>query len=97
MCPKWSIVAECGPGMYKGKKTVSSNVYCSNEVDACLLCPGTKIKSVSGDSLSLCQDVCDGATNVPNAARTACGELLSLFKVLLSSKYRNKVINRSNK
>ena len=33
-----------------------------------------KIKSVSGDSSHLCQDVCDGTTNVPNAARTACGE-----------------------
>ena len=33
-----------------------------------------KIKSVSDDSSSLCQDVCDGTTNVPNAARTACGE-----------------------
>ena len=33
-----------------------------------------KINSVSGDSSSLCQDVCDGSTNVPNAARTACGE-----------------------
>ena len=33
-----------------------------------------KIKSVSGDSSSLCQDVCDGITNVPNAARTVCGE-----------------------
>ena len=33
-----------------------------------------KIKSVSGDLSSLCQDVCDGTTNVPNAARTACGE-----------------------
>ena len=33
-----------------------------------------KIKSVSGDSSSLCQDVCDGTTNVPNAAHTACGE-----------------------
>ena len=32
------------------------------------------IKSVSGDSSSLCQDVCDGTTNVPNAARTGCGE-----------------------
>ena len=32
------------------------------------------IKSVSGDSSHLCQDVCDGTTNVPNAARTGCGE-----------------------
>ena len=33
-----------------------------------------KIKSVSADSSSLCLDVCDGTTNVPNAAHTACGE-----------------------
>ena len=33
-----------------------------------------KIKSVSGDSSSLCQDICDGTTNVRNAARTACGK-----------------------
>ena len=33
-----------------------------------------KIKSVSGDSSSLCQDVCDGTTNIPKAARTGCGE-----------------------
>ena len=33
-----------------------------------------KIKSVSGDSFFLCQDICDGTTNVPNDARTACGE-----------------------
>ena len=65
--------------MYKGKKTVS-NVYCRNEVDACLPCPGDKIKSVSGDLSSLCQDICDGTTNVPNNARSACGELVSLFK-----------------
>ena len=33
-----------------------------------------KIKCVSGDSSSLCEDVCDRTTNVPNAADTACGE-----------------------
>ena len=33
-----------------------------------------QIKSVSADSSSLCQDICDGTTNVPNAARSACGE-----------------------
>ena len=33
-----------------------------------------KIKSLSGDSSHLCQDVCDGTTNVLNAARTGCGE-----------------------
>ena len=39
-------------------------------------CPDSKIKSVSGDNSTLCQDVCDGTTNVPNGARTACGECL---------------------
>ena len=68
-----TVFTECGPGTYKGKKTAPNN-YCSNEVDACLQCPGNEIKSVSGDSSSLCEDVCDGTTNVPNAARTACGE-----------------------
>ena len=69
--------SECGPGFYKDKVSTTNN-YCwtpsGNKRDACLTCPGTKIKSVSGDSSSLCQDVCDGTTNVPNAARTACGE-----------------------
>ena len=41
------------------------------------------IKCVSGDSSSLCQDVCDGTTNVPNAARTACGEYLLGFSFFL--------------
>ena len=57
--------------MYKGKKPVSNNYQC-NEADACVSCPSDK--SVSGDPESLCQDVCDGTTNVPNAAHTACGE-----------------------
>ena len=33
-----------------------------------------KIKSVTGDDPALCQDICDGTTNVPNAERTAYGE-----------------------
>ena len=53
---------------------MSNNVFCSHEVDACLLCPGNKIKSISGDWSSLCQDICDGTANVPNVARTACGK-----------------------
>ena len=46
----------------------------TNEQDACLPCPGQKIKSVSGGDPALCLDICDGTTNVPNAERTACGE-----------------------
>ena len=42
--------------------------------DECVLCPGDKIKSVSGDDPALCTNICDGTTSVPNAARTACGE-----------------------
>ena len=53
---------------------MSNNNYCSHEVDACVPCPDDKIKPVSGDSSSLCEDGCGGTTNVPNAARTACGE-----------------------
>ena len=41
---------------------------------ACVPCPGSKIKSESGDDYDLCLDVCDGTTNVPNAQKTACGE-----------------------
>ena len=59
--------------MYKGKKPLDDNDECT-ERDACLPCPYGKIKSVTGNEESLCQDVCDGITNVPNAARSACGE-----------------------
>ena len=78
---------ECGPGRYKGKvSTTSTYCYVSPGVyerDECLPCPDGKIKSVSGDDQALCQNVCDGTTNVPNADRTACGKLcnhiISLF------------------
>ena len=49
------------------------------ERDECLPCPNGKNKSVSGDEESLCLDACDGITNLVNVARTACGELRSLF------------------
>ena len=74
--PSIYIFSECGPGFYK-RKVSTTNIYCWNPSgfrDECVQCPGDKIKSVSGDSSSLCQDVCDGTTNVSNAARTACGE-----------------------
>ena len=74
-----SLLAECGPGLYKVTVTTSNNRcrYVSLyvfEKDECRPCPDCKIKSVSGDDEALCDDVCDGTTNVPNVARTACGE-----------------------
>ena len=83
MCFTWDylgkfIFSECGPGRYKGRVPAANDqcmhILGTNEKDACVLCSGNKIKSVSGDDPALCQDMCDGTTNVPNAARTACGE-----------------------
>ena len=80
-CVSWSnsiqcvLSAECGPGFYKGMVS-TTNEYCYpfGFRLACVPCTGNKIKSVSGDNSTLCQDVCDGTTNVPNIPRTACGE-----------------------
>ena len=66
------MLIECGPGLYKGRKHVS-NRFCPGGVDACVPCPDGQIKSVSGDDPTLCLDVCDGITNMPNTEHTACG------------------------
>ena len=41
--------------------------------DSCTLCTGNTIKLSAGNA-TVC-DTCDGTTTVPNADRTACGEL----------------------
>ena len=60
--------------MYKGKINVEHYPYCDNQVDACLPCPAGMIKSEPGDGP--CLEVCDGESNVPNAAHTDCGQLI---------------------
>ena len=47
------------------------------QLDSCVPCPDGTIKSVSGDDPALCQNVCDGTTNVLNAQKTACGKFPS--------------------
>ena len=68
------LLEECAPGQYKEAVNTDNHLCSDWKRDECVLCPGNKIKSVSGDSSSLCQDVCNGTTNVPNAAHTTCGE-----------------------
>ena len=73
-----STFSECDPGRYKGIGEPGDDwcyaLYGEAHLDSCIPCPDGTIKSVSGDDSALCQDVCDGTTNAPNTARTACGE-----------------------
>ena len=66
------LFVECGPGMFKWWVPTwdSPNSY----RDQCVQCAPGRIKPVFGDSLLLCQEVCDGTTNVENYAHSACGE-----------------------
>ena len=43
----------------------------------CLLCPGYKIKTMTGDKSHCDEDTaCDGITKIPNRGHTACGRFL---------------------
>ena len=67
----------CGPGLYEAQvSTTNSACWTPSKQDDCVVCPGDKIKSVAGDDLALCLDVCDGITNVANVERTACGKFM---------------------
>ena len=61
----------CSPGNYYGELD-RGNAYC-DRIKACVPCPENKVKTVSGNSLSLCVN-CDGANTVPNSDRTGCGK-----------------------
>ena len=70
-----SCVPVCGPGQYYGQ-IGPTNVYCRvfyGKTQACVQCPGNKVKPVSGNSQSLCVD-CDGTTTVAKSDRTGCGK-----------------------
>ena len=65
------LYLECGPGFYKGRITISS-IYCANQVDACVQCPGSKVKAVDGDNEGLCVE-CE-VTTTAKTDKTGCGE-----------------------
>ena len=62
---KITFLVVCGPGQYYGQ-IGPTNGYCRafyGRTRACVQCPGNKVKSVSGNSQSLCVD-CDGTITV---------------------------------
>ena len=66
----------CGPGMYFGQIPATRNVhlaYCPQGIEACVPCPGNKLKTVLGNEQSLCVD-CDQENTVPNSDQTGCGK-----------------------
>ena len=49
----------------------------------CLLCPGNKIKTMTGDKSQCDEDTaCDGITKIPNHNHTACGRFPCFSTVL---------------
>ena len=78
--------------MYKGKQATTI-VYCSGELDTCLPCPGEKIKTSPGDSVSLCDVDCGGGSKVANAEHTACGKSPQLR---ISPHRRNAILGIEN-
>ena len=75
--------------MYYGRveeiSTQAPGAYCHEGIRACLQCPGNKVKTVSGNSESLCVDNdCDGTKTVLNSDRSGCGKC-SLIMGNLSS------------
>ena len=65
--------------MYNGRveeiSTQTHRSYCIERIQKCVQCPGNKVKTVLGNSESLCVDNdCDGTKTVPNSDRSGCGE-----------------------
>ena len=72
---KMTFLVVCGPGKYYGQIEPTNN-YCRafyGKTRACVQCPGNKVKSVSGNSQSLCVG-CDGTITVPNSDRSGCSK-----------------------
>ena len=53
------------------KSRVPTGYFLQPYRDQCVQCAPGRIKPVSGDDPALCQEVCNGTTNVANAEQSA--------------------------